>query len=280
MLTFLDRFVKCRATVIGDLMLDCYLNGDVSRISPEAPVLVVRAQSERSVPGGAANVAANLATLGLFVHVVGLTGMDEAREELINCLHNHGPVDTSGIIAIAGRRTTKKLRILGAHQQIVRIDHEDMSPLEASIEVRVIEAAFAAIQQADVIILSDYGKGLLSDKVLQEIIGESNAARKTILVDPKRRDFSAYRGATILTPNRRELAAATQLPCETDDEASLAASRAQEVCGADVLLTRSEKGMSFFSVAGAPIHLATVAQEVFDVSGAGDTVIATGTLDH
>ena len=95
----------------------------------------------------------------------------------------------------------------------------------------------------------------------------------------KRRDFSAYRGATILTPNRRELAAATQLPCETDDEASLAASP-QEVCGADVLLTRSEKGMSFFSVAGAPIHLATVAQEVFDVSGAGDTVIATGTLDH
>lgn len=274
MLNFLDRFAKCRAAVIGDLIVDCYLQGDVSRISPEAPVPVVRSLSEKSVPGGAANVVANLATLGVFVYVVGLTGMDEARDHLIESLHDHGRVDVSGVIGVARRPTTRKLRVLGAHQQIIRIDHEDTSPFDQSVEDRVVEAAFSAIEPADVVILSDYGKGVLSDRVLRAIISRCEATNKQVLVDPKRTDLSVYRGARILTPNRKELTAATRLPCETDEEATAAASRAREISGANILLTRSEKGMSFFPADGAPIHLATVAQDVFDVSGAGDTVIA------
>ncbi len=273
-LNFLDRFANCRIAVIGDLIVDCYLQGDVSRISPEAPVPVVRSLSEKLVPGGAANVVANLATLGAFVHVVGLTGLDEAREQLIDSLRDHGRINVSGVIGVAGRPTTRKLRVLGAHQQIIRIDHEDTSPFDRSIEDRVIEAAFAAIESAAIVILSDYGKGVLSDRVLRAVIDRCEATNRRVLVDPKRTDLSSYRGASILTPNRKELTTATGLPCETDAEALAAASRAQAVSGADILLTRSEKGMSFFPVEDAPIHLATVAQDVFDVSGAGDTVIA------
>jgi D-beta-D-heptose 7-phosphate kinase/D-beta-D-heptose 1-phosphate adenosyltransferase len=274
MLRFLDRFAKCRVSVIGDHILDGYLHGEVSRISPEAPVPVVRSLSEKSVPGGASNVVANLATLGIFVDAVGLTGADEARKSLIDCLEAHGRVDISGMIAVAGRPTTRKLRVLGAHQQIVRIDQEDTSPFDELSEDRLLEAAYAAIDRSDIVILSDYGKGTLSNRVLRAIIRRCETAGKKVLIDPKRVDLLSYQGASILTPNRKELTEATQLPCETDAEALMAASRAQELSGANILLTRSEKGMSFFPIGGAPIHLATVAQDVFDVSGAGDTVIA------
>jgi D-beta-D-heptose 7-phosphate kinase/D-beta-D-heptose 1-phosphate adenosyltransferase len=273
MLLSLDRFTDCRVTVIGDLMLDCYLQGDVSRISPEAPVLVVRALSETVSPGGAANVAANLAVLGVRVRVVGATGQDEARDRLLGRLREHGGLDVAGIVSVPGRPTTKKLRVLGAHQQIVRIDDETTTPFEGSAEDRILDAASCAIAPADAVIVSDYGKGLLSDRVLREVF--RMAAGKPILADPKRLDFSVYSGATILTPNRKELSAATGLPCETDAEALAAARHAQVMCGTDILLTRSEKGMSYFPRDGAPIHVPTVARDVFDVSGAGDTVIAT-----
>jgi D-beta-D-heptose 7-phosphate kinase/D-beta-D-heptose 1-phosphate adenosyltransferase len=274
MKAFLDLFPDVSVAVIGDLMLDCYLYGDVSRISPEAPVPVMRAVSEKAVAGGAANVAANLAALGLQVHVVGLCGEDDAREQLIACLTTLGRIDCTRIVSAPNRRTTKKLRIIGAQQQIVRIDHEDATPRDPVVEGRCIRAAIGAIDAADVVILSDYSKGVCSDRLVRAVIDHAARTGKKVLVDPKRRDLAVYRGASILTPNRAELSDATQLPCETDEEAARAASRAQEACGADILLTRSEKGMSFFPVDGAPIHLATVAQDVFDVSGAGDTVVA------
>jgi D-beta-D-heptose 7-phosphate kinase / D-beta-D-heptose 1-phosphate adenosyltransferase len=274
MIPFLDRFAGCRVAVIGDLILDCYLHGEVSRISPEAPVPVVRSLSEKNVPGGAANVVANLATLGVAVDVVGLTGQDSARDCLIELLRAQGQIDLSGMIAAADRPTTRKLRVLGAHQQIVRVDHEDASPCNGRIEDRLLQSSCDAIDRADVVILSDYGKGALSLRVLRNIIDKCDALKKKVLVDPKRLDFSAYRGATILAPNRKELTAATLLPCETDTEALIAATQAQLISRSNILLTRSEKGMSFFPLSGAPIHLATVAQAVFDVSGAGDTVIA------
>ena len=274
MKTFLDLFPQCRVAVIGDLMLDCYLSGDVSRISPEAPVPVMRARSEKSVAGGAANVAANLATLGLKVRVVGLAGQDEARNELIRCLQAVGEVDCGGIVAAPDRRTTKKLRIIGAHQQIVRIDHEDLEPHDPVIEGQCIQAAIAAMDDSDVVVLSDYNKGVCSDRLLRAVLDHAQATGVRVLVDPKRRDFSIYRGAYLLTPNRKELSDATGLPCETDEEAAAAVAEAQQACGADMLLTRSEKGMSFFPLDGEPFHLPTVAQDVFDVSGAGDTVMA------
>ena len=274
MKSYLDRFPGVSAAVIGDLMLDSYLSGDVSRISPEAPVPVMRALSERVVAGGAANVAANLAVLGLDVHVVGLCGQDETREQLVGCLAALGRVDCTRLVAAPGRRTTRKLRIIGAQQQIVRIDHEDPPPSDPALEEDLVRAALAAVDAADVVVLSDYNKGVCSDRLVRAVIDRAAAGGKRVLVDPKRRDFSVYRGASIVTPNRKELTDATGLPCETDEQAAAAVARAQAACGADILLTRSEKGMSYFPVNGAPFHLATVAQRVFDVSGAGDTVVA------
>jgi D-beta-D-heptose 7-phosphate kinase / D-beta-D-heptose 1-phosphate adenosyltransferase len=274
MTTYLDQLSDYRIAVIGDVMLDCYMSGTVSRISPEAPVPVMRVTDEHAVPGGAANVAANLASLGLSVNLVGLAGHDGARDELIALLAKMGDIDCTGILAVPGRRTTRKLRVIGAHQQIVRVDHEDAIPCSAEIEGHFLKVIGDAIESADVIILSDYGKGVCSDRAIRTVIDRANAAGKKVLVDPKRFDLAIYRGAFVITPNRKELTDATGMPCETDDEAASAAAHAQEMCGANILLTRSEKGMSFFPIDGAPFHLATVAQDVFDVSGAGDTVVA------
>ena len=269
-----DSFHQHRVAVIGDLMLDCYLYGEVSRISAEAPVPVVRAQSEKQVAGGAANVAVNLATLGVSVDVVGLTGRDEANEQLAERLRAAGPVNCQGVIASPRRRTTRKMRIIGAHQQMVRVDHEDLGPCHPEEDERFAAAASDAIAASDVVVLSDYGKGVFSDAFLQHCLYTASVAGKIVVVDPKRRDWSAYRGATIITPNRKELYEATGVLCENDDGAARAAAVAQQRTGANILLTRSEKGMSYFPVEGSPVHLATVAQDVFDVSGAGDTVVA------
>jgi D-beta-D-heptose 7-phosphate kinase/D-beta-D-heptose 1-phosphate adenosyltransferase len=178
------------------------------------------------------------------------------------------------MIASDARRTTRKMRIVGAHQQMVRVDHEDVSPCTVSEAELFAAAASRAIEAADVVVLSDYGKGVFSDDFLKHCLDAARAAGKRVIVDPKRNDFSAYRGAALITPNRKELSDATGLPCETDQEAASAAAQSQQVCGANILLTRSEKGMSYFPIDGAPTHLATVAQAVFDVSGAGDTVVA------
>jgi D-beta-D-heptose 7-phosphate kinase/D-beta-D-heptose 1-phosphate adenosyltransferase len=260
--------------VIGDLMIDCYLDGEVRRISPEAPVPVLKAADQRTVPGGAANVVANLAALGGTVHVVGLVGADANRDALVAGMAAFGQIDASGLVVSATRRTTQKLRIVCGQQQIVRIDHEDDGALSADEESACVAAAVAAIDKAEVVVVSDYGKGVCSDGLLRAVLDHAARLGKPVLVDPKRRDLSAYRGATILTPNRKELSDATGLPCGTDEEARVAAEAAQAACGSAILLTRSEKGMSFFAPDEPPIHLATVAQEVFDVSGAGDTVVA------
>ena len=274
MLHFFDALHSHRVAVIGDMMLDVYIYGEVSRISPEAPVPVVRANSEKQVAGGAANVAVNLATLGVPVSMVGLTGCDEADARLRALLSAAGDVDCRAVLASPRRRTTRKTRVIGARQQMMRIDHEDLAGCPLEDAEPFAEAALRAIEAADVVVLSDYGKGVLADGFLRRCLEAARAVGKTVIVDPKRSDYSAYRGATIITPNRKELTEATGLPCESDAEAARAAARAQEVSGADILLTRSEKGMSYFPVRGEPLHMATVAQDVFDVSGAGDTVVA------
>ena len=270
----LDGLEDRTVAVIGDLMLDRYLRGDIDRISPEAPVPVVQRRSEWHVPGGAANVARNLASLGARVNVVGVTGADEARGLLIAALGQHGTVSDEGILVDAGRPTTQKLRIMSAHQQIARVDVEEIVPLAADLEGRLIAAATRAIEAADVVVLSDYGKGALTDGVLRAAIGAAQRAGKTVLVDPKRKDWGIYRGASLITPNRRELSDATRLSCESDAEAEAAAADAHRQCDADILLTRSNKGMSLFRAGQPPAHVPTIAQDVFDVSGAGDTVIA------
>lgn len=268
------QFADARIAVVGDLMLDIYLEGEVHRVSPEAPVPVVRLHSERAVPGGAANVAANVAALGAGVRLVGLAGRDAGFHQLAEALKSVGRVDLGLTVFDDNRSTTTKTRVIGERQQITRMDREDTTPISAQLQDALVAGAMSAIDDADVIIYSDYGKGALTDHVLVHTIAYARSRGKTVIVDPKRRDLSVYRGASIITPNRAELSLATGLQCETDDGAEAAASVAAGLCGADVLLTRSEKGMSYFSRGREPIHLATVAREVFDVSGAGDTVVA------
>jgi D-beta-D-heptose 7-phosphate kinase/D-beta-D-heptose 1-phosphate adenosyltransferase len=270
----LPRLADRKVAVIGDLMLDIYLHGVVERISPEAPVPIIKWKSERATPGGAANVAANIAALGAVPHLVGVAGDDEAYQRLCALLATVGRVDLAGVVLAEQRSTTRKLRVVGQAQQILRIDREDEHPLDAATEARLIASAEAAIDVCDIAVLSDYGKGVLTDRVLSRCIAHARAKGKRIIVDPKRRDLSAYRGASIVTPNRAELTAATGLPCETDEEAARAAEAARALTDSDILLTRSEKGMSFFPVTGEPAHLPTMAKAVFDVSGAGDTVVA------
>jgi len=270
-----EKFQGCKVAVIGDLMLDVYIQGIVERISPEAPVPVLSCSSEKMVPGGAANVAANAAALGADVALVGLAGPDDNFHLLAEALKAFKSVDISGVLLSAEHRTTTKTRIVSHRQQIVRIDRETAPNLPAATERSLIANALQAIAQSDVVIISDYGKGVLHDCVLADVFAVAHKAGKPVILDPKRRDLSAYRGATVITPNRAELAAATGMPCDSDEDVTAAARAAQQASGADILVTRSEKGMSYVPLTGEPVHLPTVAREVFDVSGAGDTVVAT-----
>ena len=270
----LSRLAGCRVAIVGDVMLDAYLHGGVTRISPEAPVPVIKWKSEKAVAGGAGNVAANIASLGATVALVGVCGADPDREQLLALLRAAGRIDVDGVITDKSRRTIKKIRVVGQAQQMLRIDHEDDGPISDDVERRLIAKAIEAIEGGDIVVLSDYAKGVLNDRVIAACVARARQAGKTLIVDPKRRDLKDYRGATILTPNRAELTMATGMPCETDEEAEEAAHRVREATGADVLLTRSEKGMSFFPAKGEAIHLPTMAKSVFDVSGAGDTVVA------
>jgi len=270
-----EKFQGSKVAVIGDLMLDIYIQGVVERISPEAPVPVLSCSSEKMVPGGAANVAANAAALGASVFLVGLAGPDDNFHLLAEALKAYHSVDISGVLLSVAHRTTTKTRIVSHRQQIVRIDRETAPVLSADVQQSLIANVLKAVAAANVVIVSDYGKGVLQNDVLAQVFAASRDAGKPVIVDPKRRDLSAYRGATVITPNRAELAASTGLPCITDEEVNAAAHAAQLASGADILVTRSEKGMSFVPVTGDPVHLPTVAREVFDVSGAGDTVVAT-----
>lgn len=260
--------------VIGDVMVDRYIVGSVNRISPEAPVPVLVHGAERIVPGGAANVAANAAALGAPVLLVGLVGADAEAAQLAQALAAHPGIDLSGLVADPARPTITKTRVMSGRQQIVRIDAEVLSPpAEATVD-RLVEAVAAAVAQSAVVVLSDYAKGVLSDRVIAAAIAAARAAGVPVIVDPKRRTFEAYAGASLVTPNRLELAAATGLPDGTDAEAAAAAAAAGAQFGGDVLVTRAEKGMTLWRRDGRVLHVPAQAREVFDVSGAGDTALA------
>ncbi|MEP9377787.1 D-glycero-beta-D-manno-heptose-7-phosphate kinase [Aquabacter sp. CN5-332] len=259
--------------VIGDVIVDHYVIGSVSRISPEAPVPVVVHGMDRLVPGGAANVAANAAAMGAPVHLVGLVGADARAGELREALAAFPDISLD-LVADPARPTITKTRVMSGRQQIVRIDAEDASPASPEVEARLIAAARAAIAQCRVAVLSDYAKGVLGDRVIAAIMKEAEARGVPVIVDPKRRTFEAYRGAALVTPNRRELADATGLPDTTDEQAAAAAAAAAAQFGGDVLVTRAEKGMTLWRRDGAVLHVPAEAREVFDVSGAGDTALA------
>jgi D-beta-D-heptose 7-phosphate kinase/D-beta-D-heptose 1-phosphate adenosyltransferase len=271
-------FTGCRVMVVGDLILDKYMSGPVERLSPEAPVPVLLREAERAVLGGAANVCANLTALGAEVLVIGVIGRDEVGSVLTDLLGACPKLNADHLVIDPGRPTTCKIRVMSGVHQMVRIDAESTAEIGAEVEEAVVSGIAEGSSWADVLVVSDYAKGLCNDRVIRAVIDRAARAGKASVIDPKRRDFTVYRDATLIKPNRRELSEATGLPCGTDQQAEAAARTAIVRTNAAILLTRSEHGMSYFERDKKPLHLKTAAQDVFDVSGAGDTVLALAAL--
>ncbi len=267
-----------RIVVYGDVMLDEFVWGDVTRISPEAPVPIVEVKRESVRLGGAANVLANLVALGARAHLVGVVGRDRAAELFHAQLREVGAGGhgTGTLITDEARPTTLKTRIIAHNQPVVRADRELRTPVAAQIEDQLIAALKAALNGAAALIVSDYDKGGVTPRVLEEILPRALAAGLPVLVDPKIRNFAAYRPATLVTPNHHEALRLTNSEDDTDAGMAQAATllRARVGCQA-VLITRGERGMTLLEGDGPPVYVATVAREVYDVTGAGDTVIAT-----
>jgi D-beta-D-heptose 7-phosphate kinase/D-beta-D-heptose 1-phosphate adenosyltransferase len=259
---------------LGDVMLDCFAYCDTERISPEAPVPVLLLRRTQRMLGGAGNVARNIAALGGTAVLVGLLGQDAAGAETRMLLAGApGIVDRH--VASADRPTTRKTRYLAGNQQLLRVDEERTPALTCDEEAALIAAAEQAVAEASAVVLSDYGKGVLSPGVLQDVIACARRRSVPVYVDPKGEDFTRYRGARCITPNQRELALAARLPTASDAEIAAAATSVLHESGVEaVLATRSEKGMALIEASGAVHFEAARAREVFDVSGAGDTVIA------
>lgn len=263
-----------RIVVIGDLMLDEYLTGTVDRISPEAPIPVVRSTSSASRPGGAANVAANAAALGAKVSLIGVIGIDEASTALLTKLRERG-IATDYIIKANGRPTTRKLRVVAGAQQIVRVDFEDTAELDPSHYSQLASALSEAIQDADAVIISDYGKGVCHPLLLGEAIRMATSSGIPILCDPKGTDYTKYSGSTLITPNRKEAAEAIGAPLATREQAEAAGSKLRRELGLRAcVITLGADGMMMVDGEGS-FHIHSFAREVADVTGAGDTVVAT-----
>jgi D-beta-D-heptose 7-phosphate kinase / D-beta-D-heptose 1-phosphate adenosyltransferase len=272
--SFLEKAAAVRALVIGDLMLDEYLWGKAERISPEAPVQVVEVTREDLRLGGAGNVVHNLTALGCSVSVCSVIGADENGTLLRRAFEGQG-VGLAGLFEDPQRKTSKKTRVIAANQQIVRIDRETKSPIDAGCERFMLGYLAKSLGDFDVIIVSDYLKGVLTPEVLSAVCKAGRTLGIPVVVDPKGNDYGKYRGATLLTPNRKEAEIASGLAITDLETLERAAERLLTDLELDALLiTRSEAGMSLFQADKAAVHIPTVAREVYDVTGAGDTVIS------
>lgn len=269
----LERLPALRLAVVGDLMLDRFIFGQVDRISPEAPVPVVRVREEQARLGGAGNVARNAAALGLRqVELVSCIGRGEQSEELVRLL-DHSGISTARLIRDEDRLTTVKTRILGGGQQVVRIDRESTTPMPERLVDQLVAAVHAL--DCDVLVVSDYAKGVIGEAVM-EVVRAKQAAGIPVICDPKQGDFSLYRGTACITPNAREAGAAEHTAVQGDADAEKVARRLRERLHTEmILLTRGEQGMTLLDADDRVTHLQTRATEVYDVTGAGDTVIAT-----
>jgi D-glycero-beta-D-manno-heptose-7-phosphate kinase len=278
LLSLVGALQKKKVVVIGDVMLDVYIKGAVARISPEAPIPVVEIDEEdKKLPGGAANVAANITALGGRASIIGTTGRDRAGKELVQELKAQN-VDTSGLLALSDRPTTEKTRVIANTQQVVRIDREVKSALSEKQQDQVIQKALIAIRDADGVIFEDYNKGLLTTKVIRKIIAVAKAKKKIIAVDPKFHNFFEFKGVTVMKPNMKEVTEALGPEAVGQDFEVIGTKVMKRLQCKSVVLTRSEHGMTIFEPGKSSQTIPTVAREVYDVSGAGDTVIATLTL--
>lgn len=271
----IDNYHFGRLVIIGDVMVDRYISGAVKRLSPEAPVPVLERSGCASVAGGAANVAANAAALGCQITLIGVVGDDENAESLRHVLDANENIDTTQLVTEPDWSTISKTRVLSGQHQLVRIDDERIITFTNATQDKLIARTCAALEHADVLVCSDYAKGVLTDRVLRAIIDAARARDIPVIIDPKRDDFSAYLGATLVTPNSHEAAVAAGFSSlQSDEEVVRAAEIISTQFGGDVLLTRSERGMTLWQRNGVTRHEAPYKSEVFDVSGAGDTVLA------
>jgi len=289
----ISRFPKARVLVVGDLILDEFVWGGVERISPEAPVPVVWAERRSYLPGGAANVANNISSLEGRVSLIGVIGRDKNAEILLSEIKKR-KISSTGIFVEPNRHTTVKTRIIAGHQQVVRVDWEHRHSLPRELNAKIIGFIGKNLKEYDAVIIEDYGKGVINAHLLAEIIVLAKKNKKIITVDPKEENFLYYRGVTSITPNRKELENAVRnlrIKDKTnrfrvhndrlfsDKEIDLAARQILKYLNLDsILVTLGEHGMRLLEKGGRRTNIPTVAQEVFDVSGAGDTVIAAFTL--
>jgi rfaE bifunctional protein kinase chain/domain len=273
-----DRLASARALVIGDIILDAYVWGDATRISPEAPVPVVEVREETRTLGGAANVAHNMVTLGARPQLCGVVGRDREGKEILNRLKSLG-LSTAGVMVDPRRPTTVKTRVVARSQQIIRIDQESREAVSARAADRFLRFVKQRITAIDVIVVSDYGKGMVTGFLMEGILAMAKKSGVPVAVDPRVNHLAHYRGVDVMTPNHHE--AGTLCGFEIADEHALmrAGHQLLENFGCRlVLITRGKDGMSLFVAGGEIHHIPTVARKVFDVTGAGDTVIATFSL--
>ena len=266
-----DRLGGCRVLVVGDVMLDEYLRGDVTRISPEAPVPVLEVRAHEWALGGAANAAANIQVLGGATTLVGVIGEDDAAAILARQLEQRGIANRT--VRDPDRPTSQKTRLVAQQQQIVRVDREQRRPIDGAVADAVRGAIDAAIGGAQALVLSDYAKGVITPDIARHALAAARRAGVPAVVDPKQRDFRIYGGATVITPNLHELEAAAP-GAHPFDVARAAEGLLPALDGAALLVTRSADGMTLFRRDGRPVHVPAIAREVFDVTGAGDTVVA------
>lgn len=282
----IERFRDASLLVVGDLILDHYVWGKVNRISPEAPVVVVQVTEENKRPGGACNVVNNLVSLGARVKVCGVLGEDEAGRDLLRLLKDLS-ADTEGVIIDPGRATTQKTRVIAHAQQVVRVDREVVTPLDSGIAKQLGERVKCGFSGVRGVIVSDYAKGVVGGEIFSvfEALQQSGMlgyGKVPLVVDPKGPNFGIYRAATVIKPNRAEAEAASGLPIKDREQAIIAGKKLLEKWDCEmVLMTLGEDGMALVPRShelGGAIEIDTVAREVFDVSGAGDTVSAVFTL--
>jgi D-beta-D-heptose 7-phosphate kinase/D-beta-D-heptose 1-phosphate adenosyltransferase len=267
------RFSRCRVLILGDVMLDEYMWGAVSRISPEAPVPVVAVQSESVKVGGAGNVATNVAALGGRATLIGLVGNDAAAERLGHELELHG-VKSDGLVEDRSRPTTIKSRVVAGSQHVVRFDRESDAPVSRAVRAQVIAAVRQRLPEADVLLISDYAKGLVSPGLVREVLALAARYHRMVAVDPKVQNLPLFKGVTMVAPNHHEAAAAVRLTIRSEaDLLRVGQVLLRRLKARGVLITRGEQGMSLFEAGKPVVHIPTVAREVYDVTGAGDTVM-------
>jgi D-glycero-beta-D-manno-heptose-7-phosphate kinase len=276
LIKIIQQFKDKKIIVLGDVMLDKYIWGNVSRISPEAPVQVVEVENESYAPGGAANVASNISALGAKSILVGVLGMDHTKEQLISELVKKN-IDVSGLIEDINKRTIRKVRVFGKNQQLLRFDYEKKGYVSPETEKKILDFVSSKMDSIDAIVISDYAKGVITKGLMDSIIGLCAKHDKIIVVDPKPKHIDYYKNVTLLAPNHKEAHEMANVGNNKEDIKDIGqiGKKLIESLNSTILITRGEKGMSLFEKDGKITNIPTFAKEVYDIVGAGDTSVAT-----